>query len=102
VISALILLSMDKFLKEVNFSVIYHKLQCIARCKVLSTESMKSSKLIRRLETKHLSLKHKPVKLSQRKLKALNDQQTSNFKATLVNNSFQLKNPRLKLLTLCL
>jgi hypothetical protein len=57
-----------------RFSAIDDKTQYIECCEVLSTENMKSSKLIQELEIKHLSLKHKQVEFFQWKLKALNDQ----------------------------
>jgi hypothetical protein len=58
---------------------------CVVCCEVLSSESMKPSKLIRLFETKHSYLKHIPVKFIQRYIKALNDQQTSIFKVTRVS-----------------
>ena len=44
------------------------KPQCVLWSKVLAQESMKPSKLKRHLETKHTSLKHKPVEYFQRQL----------------------------------
>jgi hypothetical protein len=54
---------------------------------MLSSEGMKPSKLIRHLEAKHFSLKHKSVKFFERKVGALNDQRTSNFKVKRCNKS---------------
>jgi hypothetical protein len=48
------------------------KSQCVVCCEVLSTGSMKPSKLICHLEMKHSYPKHQPVDFEQ-KLKALND-----------------------------
>jgi hypothetical protein len=65
-------------------------------CEVLSTKSITPSKLIRHLETKHSALKHTPVEFFQRKLKTLNDEQTSK-----VTRVIKMR-PRLKLHTECL
>lgn len=76
----------ESYLKY-GFSVLDDKPQCVVCCEVLSAESMKPSKLIRHLETKHPSLKNKPVEFFQRKLKELDDQKTSISKVTQVSKS---------------
>lgn len=53
------------------------KPQCVVCSQVLSDESMKPSKLIRHLETKHPAHKNKPLEFFESKLHTLRNQQTS-------------------------
>ena len=63
------------------FSFIVDKMgerpQCVLCSEVLAQESMKPSKLVRHLETKHPSHKDKPVEYFQRRLKDLRASQVS-------------------------
>ena len=53
-----------------------NKPQCVVCSEVLSAESMKPSKMIRHLETKHPSLKTKPVDFFERKMSVLDCQKS--------------------------
>lgn len=64
----------DNYLKY-GFTVINNKPQCVICGDVLSRESMKPSKLMRHLTTKHQKEADKPLDFFERKLKALSQQQ---------------------------
>lgn len=66
----------DNYLKF-GFTVIENKPQCVICFEILSRESMKPSKLVRHLNTKHPNEKNKPVEFFERKLKALEHQKTA-------------------------
>lgn len=66
----------DNYLKY-GFTVIENKPQCVICFDILSRESMKPSKLVRHLNTKHPNEKNKPVEFFERKLKALEHQKTA-------------------------
>lgn len=66
----------DNYLKF-GFTVIDSKPQCVICFEILSRESMKPSKLVRHLNTKHPNEKNKPVEFFERKLKALEHQKTA-------------------------
>jgi len=59
-----------------GFTVLGNKPQCVVCSEVLSAESMKPSKMIRHLETKHPSLKTKPVDFFERKMSVLDCQKS--------------------------
>lgn len=65
-----------KYLKY-GFTVLNNKPQCVLCCEVLSAESMKPSKLMRHLSTKHSKEADKPLEFFERKLKSLNQQQST-------------------------
>ncbi|XP_063241704.1 zinc finger BED domain-containing protein 5-like isoform X1 [Bacillus rossius redtenbacheri] len=60
-----------------GFTVLGYRPQCVVCSELLSAESMKPSKMIRHLETKHSSLKDKPVDFFERKLTVLVGQKNS-------------------------
>lgn len=64
----------DSYL-NVGFTVLGNRPQCVLCSDVLSAESMKPSKLMRHLETKHSSVKGKPIEFFRRKLSVLQNQQ---------------------------
>lgn len=66
----------DSYLKY-GFTVINNKPQCVICGDVLSRESMKPSKLMRHLTTKHQKEADKPLDFFERKLKALSQQQNT-------------------------
>ena len=59
-----------------GFTVLGNKPQCVVCSEVLSAESMKPSKMIPHLETKHPSLKTKPVDFFERKMSVLDCQKS--------------------------
>lgn len=65
----------NEYLKY-GFTSLDDKPQCVVCFQVLSRESMKPSKLLRHLETKHSSLQSKPLEFFERKLLFLKNQQT--------------------------
>lgn len=67
----------DDIYLKFGFTVIDSKPQCVICFEILSRESMKPSKLVRHLNTKHPNEKHKPVEFFERKLKALERQKTA-------------------------
>lgn len=66
----------DNYLKY-GFTVMNNKPQCVICGEVLSRESMKPSKLMRHLSTKHNKDADKPLHFFERKLKTFNHQQTT-------------------------
>ncbi|XP_067137351.1 zinc finger BED domain-containing protein 5-like [Centruroides vittatus] len=60
-----------------GFTLLDGKPQCVACSQILSDESMKPSKLVGHLETKHPAYKNKPLEFFERKLYTLRNQQTS-------------------------
>lgn len=66
----------DNYLKY-GFTVMNNKPQCVICGDVLSRESMKPSKLMRHLSTKHPKEADKPLDFFERKLKTLNQQQNT-------------------------
>lgn len=67
----------DENYLKFGFTVIDNKPQCVICFEILSRESMKPSKLVRHLNTKHPNEKNKPVEFFERKLKALEHQKTA-------------------------
>lgn len=67
----------DDIYLKFGFTVIEDKPQCVICFEILSRESMKPSKLVRHLNTKHPNEKNKPVEFFERKLKALEHQKTA-------------------------
>lgn len=76
----------DSYLKY-GFISLDDKPQCVVCFQVLSAESMKPSKLVRHLETKHSSLKSKPLEFLERKLQTLKNQQASIYKSSQSDNA---------------
>uniref|UniRef100_A0A1Y1L4N5 BED-type domain-containing protein n=1 Tax=Photinus pyralis TaxID=7054 RepID=A0A1Y1L4N5_PHOPY len=66
----------DNYLKY-GFTAINNKPQCVICGDVLSSESMKPSKLKRHLTTKHQKEANKPLDFFERKLKVLSQQQNT-------------------------
>lgn len=74
----------DEYLKY-GFTIISNKPQCVICGEVLSNESMKPSKLLRHLNSKHPDKKDKPVEFFERKLNVLHKQQDTFQLATTTN-----------------
>ncbi len=66
----------DSYLKY-GFTVVNNKHQCVICGDVLSRESMKPSKRMRHLTTKHQKEADKPLDFFEQKLKALSQQQNT-------------------------
>lgn len=66
----------DSYIKY-GFTVLGNRPQCVICSELLSAESMKPSKMIRHLESKHPSFKDKPADFFERKLTALDYQKNS-------------------------
>lgn len=70
-----------------GFTSLDGKPQCVVCFQVLSDESMKPSKLVRHLESKHPAHKNKPLEFFERKLHTLRNQQTSICKSSHTDKS---------------
>ncbi|CAG5052154.1 unnamed protein product [Parnassius apollo] len=79
-------ITMNSYLKY-GFTVINNKPQCVIYGDVLSRESMKPSKLMWYLTTKHQKEADKLLDFFQRKLKSLSQQQHTMIQASSVNES---------------
>ncbi|XP_067127064.1 SCAN domain-containing protein 3-like [Centruroides vittatus] len=70
-----------------SFASLDGKPQCVVCSQVLSNESMKPSKLVQHLETKHPAHKNKPLEFFKRKLHTLRNQQTSIYNLSHTDKS---------------
>ncbi|XP_023210685.1 zinc finger BED domain-containing protein 5-like [Centruroides sculpturatus] len=83
----------DNYLKY-GFTVMNNKPQCVICGDVLSRESMKPSKLMRHLSTKHPKEADKPLDFFECKLKTLNLQQNTMIQVSSVNENALLASYR--------
>ncbi|KAL0822667.1 hypothetical protein ABMA28_004690 [Loxostege sticticalis] len=87
----------DENYLKFGFTVIDNKPQCVICYETLSRESMKPSKLLRHLNTKHPNEKNKPVNYFERKLKALQHQKSAVVQMSNVNEKALLASYRIAL-----
>lgn len=83
----------DNYLKF-GFTVIENKPQCVICFETLSRESMKPSKLVRHLNTKHPNEKDKPLEFFERKLKVLQHQKSAVLQMSNINEKALLASYR--------
>lgn len=84
----------DENYLKFGFTVIENKPQCVICFETLSRESMKPSKLVRHLNTKHPNEKNKPLDFFERRLKVLEHQKTAVVQMSNVNEKALLASYR--------